>query len=86
MSIPWNWARDEPWKRQSSPGGPRHPPNEAETRPLGALLLFSFCHTSSQRAWVTASREAGQGLPCPRAETNAWFVWGVAAVVPSVRD
>lgn len=68
------------------PGGPRHPPNEADTRPLGALLLFSFCHPSSQRAWVTASREAGQGLPCPCAETNAWFVWGVAAIVPSVRD
>lgn len=67
------------------PRGPRHPPMR-QTRPLGGLLLFSFSHPSSQRAWVTASREVGRGLPCPSVETNAWSVWGVAAVVPSVRD
>lgn len=75
-------------RRPPYPRGPRHPPMR-QSRPLDercVLLWPSFSHPSSQRAWAIASRELVQGLPCPSVETNAWFVWGVAAVVPSVRD
>ena len=67
----------EPWKTPTLPRRAAPQPNPMrQTRPLAR----------SPAGVVTASREVCWGLPCPSVETYAWVVWGVAAVVPSVRD